>query len=46
MAQRHKKSNVKFSNYIAFSNSRIEVKELTDENTSLKAQICDSTASF
>lgn len=39
--------NVKFKQlYSLFRTQELKVKELTDENTSLKAQICDLTASF
>ncbi|EUB19219.1 plasmid recombination protein, partial [Fusobacterium sp. CM22] len=39
--------NVKFKQlYSLYRTKELKVKELTDENTSLKAQICDLTASF
>ena len=39
--------NIKFKQlYSLFRTQELKVKELTDENTSLKAQICDLTASF
>ena len=39
--------NIKFKQlYSLFRTQELKVKQLTDENTSLKAQICDLTASF
>ena len=39
--------NIKFKQlYSLYRTKELKVKELTDENTSLKAQICDLTASF
>ena len=39
--------NVKFKQlYSLYRTQELKVKELNDENTSLKAQICDLTASF